>query len=192
MVTYTQLAAMVSGLGYAWFDSGDYNLNLVGVRGKSREPGKFDDRLHVAFRQCNQPVVLTFAVTTDPGEPHMRKPINPLGAAILKPGQYRRMWQIGMHQSRYRALVQRGVCTVFRDNNRDAVLDDGPVQETGYFGINLHHARDKGATVSVDAWSAGCQVMADHEEFQLVMSLCALASQRYGNSFTYTLLEDVL
>jgi hypothetical protein len=129
-------------------------------------------------------------MTADPGLTYLQRPIATLGTAILKPGQYRGMWQMGMHQSRYRALVQRGPCTVIRDNNRDGLLDDGPVEETGYFGINLHHARDRGVTTDVANWSAGCQVLADREEFDLVMSLCALGAARHGNTFTYTLLAE--
>lgn len=188
--SYASVRAALERQGYAFFDQGDYNLNLIGVRAASRRPGPFDDRLLVAFRQAGQPTVFAMALTTDPGASYLRAPINADGAAILKPGQYRGMWEIGLHRSKYTALVQRGVCTVYRDTNRDDTLDDGPSEQTGYFGINLHHARDVGITTDVGNWSAGCQVLADHEEFDLVMALAELAAVRYGKSFTYTLIQE--
>lgn len=188
--SYTRLHDALDRAGYVFFDSGDYNLNLIGVRAPSRRPGLFDDRLLVAFRQAGQPIVFSMALTTDPGASYLSTPINSDGAAILKPGQYRGMWEIGLHRSKYSALVQRGVCTVYRDTNRDDTLDDGPSEQTGHFGINLHHARDVGITTDVGNWSAGCQVLADHEEFDLVMALAELAAVRYGKSFTYTLIEE--
>lgn len=188
--SYQQLRAAIERAGHAFFDRGDYNLNLVGIRAASRDAGAFDDLLVVAFRQRGQEMLLGFGCTTDPGRGYLADPVNAAGTAILKPGQYRGMWQIGLHRSRYSALVQRGPCTVWRDANRDARLDDGPAEETGYFGINLHHARPKGETESPDDWSAGCQVLRDADEFRLVMALAELAAARHGNSFTYTLMRE--
>lgn len=185
-----QLRAAVERKGYRWFEGGDFNLNLIGVRDETREAGAFDDLLLVAFRQHGNPVLLAFPFTTDPGRGYLRDPINPAGCAILKPGQYRNLWQVGMHRSKYSALVQRGPATVYRDANRDDRLDDGPAEETGYFGINLHHARADGVTESPDEWSAGCQVLASADAFRLVMALAELAAEAWGNNFTYTLLEE--
>ena len=187
---YHQLRAAVERKGYRWFEGGDFNLNLIGVRAASREAGAFDDLLLVAFRQHGNPVLFAFPCTTDPGRHYMRKPINPAGCAILKPGQYRGLWQIGLHRSKYSALVQRGPATVYRDANRDDRLDLGPAEETGFFGINLHHARADGVTESTDEWSAGCQVLASADAFRLVMALADVAAAAWGNNFTYTLLEE--
>ena len=189
--TWDALRAAIERKGYRWFDGGsDYNLNLIGIRAASRAAGAFDDLLAVAYRQHGQPIVHGFACTTDPGRDYLRDPINAKGAAILALGQHRSLWQIGLHRSRYAALVQRGECTVYRDNDRDDTLDDGLATDTGYFGINLHHARDKGITESPDAWSAGCQVLRDADEFRLVMALAHIAAERYGNAFTYTLIRE--
>lgn len=188
--SYSRLQQVLSRQGYAFFDTGDYNVNLIGIRSAYRRAGRFDDQLCVAFRQAGNPIVFTFKITTDPGIEYLESPLVPAGAAILKPGQYRSMWQIGMHKSAYQALVQRGKCTVYRDKNKDDVLDDGPTEESGYFGINLHYAREAGITPEVGRWSAGCQVMADAEEYHLLMALVNAAALRYGINFTYTLLLD--
>lgn len=188
--TFEALRAAVENKGYRWFEGGSYNLNLIGIRAASREAGAFDDRFVIAFRHAEQAIVLDFACTTDPGRSYLRDPINAAGCAILKPGQYKGLWQIGQHRGKYAALVQRGPAIVYRDNNRDDRLDDGPAEDVGYFGINLHHARADGTTESPDEWSAGCQVMRDADEFRLVVSLAEVAAERWGNSFTYTLLEE--
>lgn len=188
---WSTLRAAVERRGYRWFDGGgDYNLNLVGIRGMPRKAGLFDDLFCCAFRQTGLETVLAFACTTDPGRRYLHEPINAHGAAILIPGQYRGMWEIGLHRSRYAALVQRGPCKVWRDDDRDDDLDDGPHQDIGYFGINLHHGLPTGSTASPDEWSAGCQVLRDAEEFRLVMALADLAAVRYGKAFTYTLIGE--
>jgi hypothetical protein len=116
--------------------------------------------------------------------------MNVKGTAILKPGQYRGAWQLGKHKGEYEALVQRGAMTVWRDNDRNHTLNQGP-EDTGLHGINLHRA---GRLTDVDSpvgkWSAGCQVMPQAEEFDLVMCLVRRAAARYGQTFTYTLLTE--
>ncbi|GAG43566.1 unnamed protein product, partial [marine sediment metagenome] len=42
----------------------------------------------------------------------------------------------------------------------------------------------------VGKWSAGCQVLQDAEHFAFLMTLCERARKKFGNSFTYTLLEE--
>ena len=36
--------------GYAFFENGDYNLNIVGVRNDSGDASKFDDFLNVLYK----------------------------------------------------------------------------------------------------------------------------------------------
>lgn len=81
--------------------------------------------------------------------------------------------------------------TVFRDDDRDAVLDDrGVVADTGVFGINLHRAHEDHLMTRVNKWSAGCQVVQDVDHFIFLLVLCEKAKAIYGNSFTYTLLQE--
>ena len=39
-------------------------------------------------------------------------------------------------------------------------------------------------------YSAGCQVFADPKDFAKFIELCKKQSTLYGNSFTYTLLDE--
>ena len=177
--------------GYSFFSTGNYNLNLVGVRSSDTHANTFNDALCVLFYTDGRPHLLTFDATTDPGLYWRMNPENVKGTAIVVPDQYRGLWQIGLHQGTYSALVQRREIAVYRDSNRDGHIDlDGVPVDVGYFGINGHRASPHGTSSHVDKWSAGCQVLADVNEFELLMALCRISARLYGNNFTYTLLEE--
>lgn len=177
---------------YSYFTKGDYNLNIIGVR-NNREPlknkNKFDDIIIVNYKEYDKSKSLILYATTDPGEYYLKNPINKNGCAIVVPGQYKGVWQIGLHQGKYKALVQRKPISVYRDRNKDNKLDmDSRTIETGLFGINLHHAAME--SINVDKWSAGCQVIALKREFDKLMALVDKGAKAFGNSFTYTLYEE--
>jgi len=172
------------------FFTGDLNLNLIGVRSKDRQADTFNDLLCVAFEQKNEPVLKTYPITTDPGVFYRKRPINAHGTAILAPGHYPKCWTFGAHRGKYRALVQRGPMTVYRDNDKDGLIDDGLPAETGYFGINLHYASVNNYTMRVDHFSAGCQVFQRKDDFGEVMDLAGKSAKKYGAWFSYTLLIE--
>ncbi|MFC6633534.1 hypothetical protein [Microbulbifer taiwanensis] len=187
---YGQLQTALIRKGYAFFDEGDYNLNLVGIRTADNTANTFNDFLSVAWRFDGVPHCLTFAATTDPGLYWRKRPANVNGTAIVVPGQYPGLWQKGLHQGKYAALVQRGPVQVYRDNDCDQVLDQDAPIDTGLFGINCHRANAHRESHQVDKWSAGCQVLAHPKDFDLLMALCERAAENWGRSFTYTLIEE--
>jgi len=80
----------VKDKGYMTFENGHYNLNIIGVRTSSRIANKFDDWLHVVFKDENDNWVnMTFQITTDAGLYHLKNPSRIEGTAILMAGQYR-------------------------------------------------------------------------------------------------------
>lgn len=188
--TFEQLQTAVERCGFRWFNRGDYNINIVGVRSHDARSNRFNDYLCVAFYMAGEPHLYCFEATTDPGVYWRKNPMHIDGSAIVKPGQYPSLWQLGLHQGKYRALVQRGPVTVYRDNNRDTVVDAKGTEQTGLFGINLHRAAEAGKSDRVGKWSAGCQVIACSVDYQLLLALCSQAAKRYGNGFTYTLLTE--
>ena len=169
-----------------------FELNIVGVRSNNTIANTFDDFINVFFKtndgtwQFHQ-----FAATTDPGTYWLKNPLNPQGTAILKHGQYIGSHHIGLHRGKYLALVQQRPITIIRDYDRNANLDlmNGK-EQTGIFGINIHHASVNGTTKTVDKYSAGCQVFANINDFNLFMQLANRHKGLYGNNFTYTLLDD--
>lgn len=178
--------------GYRVFESpGGHDLNIVGIRSKELAANRFDDLLVVFYRRVGGWTYNVFPCTTDPGVFWLKRPMVVTGTAIMLPGQYRGAYEIGMHQGKYEALVQRGPVTVVRDSNRDARLDlDAGTEETGRFGINIHGAGQWKESVLVDKWSAGCQVLASWLDFEILMAICRSGAKAFGNSFTYTLLEE--
>jgi hypothetical protein len=168
-----------------------YELNIIGIRSSATVPNRFDDEIHVFFKNGNnQWVHYIFPATTDPGTYWLKNPMNPQGTAILLQGQYQNSYQIGLHRGKYYALVQGKPVTVLRDYDRNSILDfNNGKPDTGMFGINIHHASVNGTTKTVDNYSAGCQVFANISDFNLFMQLCERHKQLYGNIFTYTLLD---
>ena len=169
-----------------------FELNIVGVRADSLKPNSFDDSINIFYKNNNdQWQFQRFAATTDPGTYWLQNPMNPQGTAIVKHGQYINSHAIGMHRGKYLALVQQRPLTVIRDYDRNATLDfmNGK-EETGIFGINIHHASQYGTTQTVDKYSAGCQVFANINDFNLFMQLADRHKNLYGNNFTYTLIDE--
>ena len=80
-----------------------------------------------------------------------------------------------------------------RDDNRDKKYDlNESKTETGIFGINIHRAtgRAGGKSTRVDKWSAGCQVIADNDDWHAFLDICQTSREIHGNSFSYTLIES--
>ena len=170
-----------------------FNLNIVGIRTHNKVPNRFDDWVTVFYRSNEHWIFNAFPATTDPGLYFLGDEMgSEMGTAILKEGQYRGTYQIGKHQGRYTALVQRGAeVTVIRDFDRDSQLDfTSGREETGFFGINIHRANRHRASINVDNWSAGCQVICDPLQFNYFMDVCQKGESEWGNSFTYTLLHE--
>ena len=204
-VTREQIEQTIKQMtNYAWFEKGDYNLNIVGIRNSesgTEVTNKFDDKITLSYKTGTHPKTGEGGVwhfhcydcTTDPGTHWVENIMRKDGVAILKPGQYRGSHIIRKHQGRYDALGQDRPVSVYRDNNRDAYynLYEDSVQ-TGLFGINIHRATkyaNKKST-QVDKWSAGCQVIAANNDWKEFMSICRKSKKVWGNRFTYTLFDS--
>ena len=178
--------------GYAWFTKGSYNLNIIGIRSNNNKvTDKYDDILVVDYNTDNGHKRVCYTITTEPGKYYMQNLCNPKGAAILVPGQYRSCWQIGLHHGKYKALCQRKAVKVYRDNNKDMIYNITPKSiDKGIFGINIHRSNKTCICDTIDKYSAGCQVFNDPVEFNAFMRLCEAQRKLYGNTFTYTLINE--
>ena len=185
-----KMKAILRHKGYQLF-SRPYELNIVGLRSKSVVPNRFDDEIHVFYKVSTLNWHYhVFRATTDPGTFWLSQPMQPQGTAILAEGQNLNCYELGMHQGKYLALVQRKPITVIRDYNRDAILDfNNGNKSVGMFGVNIHRASVAGTTKMVDKYSAGCQVFENAKDFELFISLCQKHKQLYGNHFTYSLVD---
>jgi hypothetical protein len=135
----SQVEKAVKSKGYKWFENGDYNLNIVGIRNSSTNneiTNKFDDLLTVSYKIDGVWYFHQWEATTDPGLHWAENLLNKDGVAILVPGQYSGSHKIDLHQGKYSALKQQKPLKVYRDNNKDGKYDmlEENIKE-GIYGI---------------------------------------------------------
>lgn len=190
-VTVEKLEAVFAKKGYLFFknDTKDYNINIIGIRSDDMTPNVFNDLIVVCWKYNGTWHIKKYDCTTDPGLYYLKNPMNVKGTAIMVPGQYKSVYAIGKHTD-YKALRQQKPIKYWRDANRDGKFDmNGTVyEEIGY--TNIHHASAYGKSAQVDKWSAGCQVIADIKDWKEFITICQNAANSFGNSFTYTLIEE--
>ena len=191
-MTLAEVIQLVEGQGYQ-VDKRPYKLNVVGIRDTATTiPEKFKDEIAYFYFDDNGNAVGKVAVgTTLPSVYFLNNPIqNTSGTAILKQGQYKDAYKIGLHKKIYEALVQDKPVTVIRDNDRNSYLNFFAKTETGLYGINIHRAsvgKEDATIISQD--SAGCQVYQNESDFQAMMEMARQSRDKYGNTFTYTLID---
>jgi hypothetical protein len=191
-LAYDILKNLYEKKGYQFFDEGQFNLNIFGVRTKNKVADSFDDWIGVCYiDKENNRVCNSFRATTDAGTYWLKNPQNHKGTALLVPNQYKGAYKLGLHRGQYKALVQVQPMKVYRDNNKDIILDfnDLTIQE-GVFGINIHRSNPLSYSKNVYKWSAGCQVFQSVEDYNFFIELCETAKRKYKNTFTYTLLME--
>jgi len=189
-ITVEKLREACARLGYAFFENGNYNLNIIGIRTSDNEANTFNDFIAVAYKESAQWRLRVYEVTTDPGVYWRKHPMNRDGTAVLVPGQHRRCYHIGLHQRKYEALTQAEALPVYRDNNKDSTIDTVDSIDIGLHGINIHRASANRQSKQVDKWSAGCQVFANPNNFDYFIELCKKSTRLYGSRITYTLIEE--
>ena len=191
-ITFKTIYNALKQKEYEIFESDNlpYNLNIIGIRNNNRVPNSFDDFIVVMWKYKGNWNFKKYEATTDPGLYYLNNPLSQLGTAILKEGQYFHSHCLGLHQGKYKALVQFMPVTVIRDFDKDNYLDfTSGKEETGIFGINIHRANLSGKSINVNQWSAGCQVFADSSQFNEFISLCEKAQKYWGKTFSYTLIN---
>lgn len=186
----SRVKAILKDAGYV-LNTKPYQLNIVGLRSGSITSNRFDDEIHVFYARADGKWDYhIFAATTDPGTFWLNNPSYSQGTAILAQGQYQSTYALGKHKGLYEALVQVRPVSVIRDYDRDAFLDfNNGSKQTGNFGINIHRAESFGETKFINKYSAGCQVFQNASDFTEFMKLCQEHRRRYGNTFTYTLID---
>ena len=172
---------------------GPWNVNLIGIRSKNRDQSGdlFDDWFHVVFQdETKNWINLAMRSTSDPGNRWMTAPMRSDGCAVKVAGrQYRGLWKLGLHRGKIPALVQVGKCAYYRDNDRDKILDLDPATiKEGVVGLNCHPSGPDSQRIGL--WSAGCTVLPNQEEFDMLLSICRRSASIYGPRFSYTLLDE--
>ncbi len=179
-----------------------YRINLIGIRKDDIFDNQFSDTLVVLWvNEKKEWEKREFKWTTMPGTlgQGVLNPITVMGVtgtAVLKEGQYLNAWTFIDSYAGwllYPYFYQSEKVTVYRDGDRDLVLDYEMPQQTDLFGINIHRMSNNGIdsdTVNATwvSWSIGCQG-APEPTFRKLVALARVTAKLYGNLFDYTLLH---
>ena len=189
------ILARVVEHGFVIFSSGFYNLNIIGVRNPNGKTNQFDDMLYVVHKELDESdniiwAEYSFKCTTDPGLYWLKNGRSSGTAVLCHPQQCRSAYKIDAHRGKYKALCQRlKPVYVWRDSNKDNIVDYGGRKYTVNSGINIHRASQNFTRETVDRYSAGCTVIADPEDYDIFMGLCYKQQDHgMGFRFTYTIL----
>lgn len=188
-LSYDLLRNVMNKKGYAFY-TGELNLNMIGIRSSNRRVNNWDDFFCLVYESGSKKKLwINDLFTTDPGIYYMtKKLLNPLGCGILAEGQYKSMWEIGLHNNKYEAFVQVNKCKTYRDRSLDNFMDFDPTSiQEGLFGCNQHHGY---SSASVDNNSAMCQVHKSKTDLGIVLDIAKKSIPMHGKFFTYTLLNE--
>tara|TARA_A100001011_G_C14304097_1_gene842221 strand:+ start:1705 stop:2289 length:585 start_codon:yes stop_codon:yes gene_type:complete len=164
-----------------------YDLNLIGARNPLPRPNEFDDLLHVVHYHNGLWFEYIYPCTLDAGAHWMENPMRTGGTAhMVHPHQYRSAFTFGSHRGEYECLVQKRKISVWRDSNRNELLDEYNDGEA--VAIQIHRASKGDRSALVNKWSAGCCVI--QTGFHEFMELCKKqVKNNHGSSFSLTVLE---
>lgn len=171
--------------------TGPYDMNIIGCRNPQGIPNAFDDKIVVAYQDNDLKwIVKEYDATTDAGLYFMNSPMRASGTAIvIDPHQYRGIFTIGSHRGKYECLVQTKPMAVWRDANKNDIIDEFKIGSAT--AIQIHRASSKWRSQRVSNWSAGCQVIADPKDYEDFMKHVKLQLKFHPTwrSFTYTVIK---
>lgn len=193
MATLPQIIATAQSKGYT-IDKRPFKLNLIGIRNqKATNQNNFDDQIAFFYYDTNGALRGKVSRgTTDPSTFWLNNPMNVKGAAVLKSGEYKDAYAIGLHKGQYTALVQVKPVTTIRDNDRNALINYFAPTTTGLYGINIHRATlNKANEYVIGKDSAGCQVFMDVNDYNEMINSAKKSRDLYGNKFSYILIDEL-
>lgn len=168
-------------------------INLFGVQGlnldgtkNNKQSGEWNDLIGAFSLSPTSKVprlLCVFTGNTEPGRYYADTKPQRSGLTRMAYGFHDRIWSVGLHRSRYEALVQNGYpVKIYRDFDKNYMTDGKDLPYTGYFGMNLH-----GGSKSKN--SPGCQVIQSMENFKILMNVVKSSLQyKNGELFSYVLL----
>lgn len=185
--TLKQIKSALAEVGYKLKSRGDFNLSFIGVRSRTEKPKSFNDLFCVIFKIGGQEQFWQFECTTDPmcfykNERHQLR-----GFEVLIPGVYKNLWKLDRHRGLYPALVQQNQADVFVWEKGNSELEIENVERKSVSsGVNCCRAEGD----ELGAFSIGCQVIKNANEYSMLISLCRRADITESIQFDYVLLEQ--
>ena len=169
--TAQAVALAVAAKGWLVF-RGDHDLNLVALRAVPGTVDAFDDLLCVFYGVTGEPWTFrAFRCTTDPGKPSLEAPKRADGTAQVAVGQHRGAYSFGKHHDTYECLVPTQPIPVVRYRTL-ADFEAGKGTPSTSTTTQIHHASGSHPSTIVGAYSEGCIVLSDPDDFAAFMALC--------------------
>lgn len=195
-IDWFQVKKLFANHNYRFFERPN-SLNIFGIRNESKEADKFDDLIGLAWTQKDadgdlQKCARVFWGTLDSGAYYLQNPMDPGGAAGIVENQYLGVWQLGKFLGK-EALIQIAPFKVYRDANRDTILDYNPARTTsGLYGIFEHeHYQNQKIARHVQRSSAGCVVPQDRDDHKYLIDKCIKQIHAgLGNKFSFTVFNQ--
>ncbi len=197
-----QLLSVYEDKGYQ-INEKPYQINMLGIRRDDIFDNMFSDRFVIFWKNGEMAwEKKEFEWTTLPGTKGQGGVFNPLtvagmtGVAVLKEGQYLDTWRFYDTYTgwlRYPYFQQEKKVKIYRDSNRDTIVDYEMPEQEGWYGINIHRMSGNGqnqryVNSTYVTWSLGCQG-APEPIFMEVVELARACAKTHGNLFTYTLIH---
>jgi len=168
---------------------------------KLKEDGDLGKKSREAFAKYDKVVgkerLLVVSITTEPGIVYQKKLLNKDGCWVMMPAQMINAYKRGFHQGKedHRALRSVGKIFGLRDDDLSGkVLDDKdakPFWTDGHLvGANIHGALKKLITKLIGPWSAGCIVISNWEDKEIVMDIADIYKDINNGLITFTLIEE--
>lgn len=195
-------------LGYAFFENGDFNLNLIAVRENDVFENTFSDTLNIVYKENGIWKLEKYNWTTLAGTLGVGGEQNPLtasqtgtgvsGTAVIVEGQYRGVFRF-VDSNNYNTLWlqypyfdQIKNMNYYRDNDKNGIISRGRIYQ-GNYKTNLHRMTNNGVISRFVnywnvGWSQGCNGCPE-PDFKKIVDLVRKAVVLYGNVFSYTLLH---
>lgn len=201
-----QLRATCKRLKYAFFEKGDFNLNIIAVRENDIFENAFSDTLYIAYKVKGVWQLLTLPWTTLAGTLGIGGEQNPLtgaqtttgidGTAVILEGQYRGVYKFVDSYTGwlwYPYFDQIKDMKYLRDNDKNGVVTRAGKVYEGNYKTNMHRMSNNGIPSRFVnfwnvGWSQGCQGNPE-PEFRKLLFAVREAVKLYGDIFTCTLLH---
>lgn len=156
--------------------------NILVIRKMPGECDKFDDML-VAW--IPTAILLACRCTADAGRPSRENPRRRDGTAVWAAGQVVNGLGVGLHKGAHSCLVPRKPIPVLRYTS----LTDTTGEPSTSWTTQIHRASATRESSIVGAYSEGCIVVANPNDFAELMTLVGAAVSRGLSTFSVALTE---
>ncbi len=205
LATIEKLKSVCQKKGYAFFENGDYNLNIIAIRENDLFENTFSDTFHLAYKVNGVWELRTTKWTTLAGTLGKGGEKSPLtgaetgtgvsGTAVIAEGQYRGAYQFVDTYTGwlwYPYFDQIKNLKYYRDNDKDGKITRTTIYE-GNYKTNMHRMSNNGVrSEQVNfwnvGWSQGC-MGSPEPQFKLMLSAVRESVKIFGHKFTMTLLH---